>query len=187
MKYNSDFYHHRRSIRRGNYDYSLAGAYFVTICIKNREFLLGEIRNNKVYLSNIGNIVKKIWEKMPGHFIDVRLDRFVIMPNHLHGIIVIQRKPSKDTKFISSKADSHPKRRALDLGQIVAYFKYQSAKIINEINKTPGSPFWQRNYFEHIIHNKEEMGKYRKYINENPVNWDKDKENPINVIVGPGP
>jgi len=187
MKYNSDLYHHRRSIRIGNYDYSLAGAYFVTICIKNRECLLGEIRNNKIHLTSIGNIVKKFWEKIPGHFKDVRLDRFVIMPNHLHGIIVIQRKPSIDTEVISSKVDSNPKRRSLDLGQIVAYFKYQSTKIINEINKTPGSPLWQRNYFEHIIHDKEEMRKYRKYINENPVNWHKDKENLINVKVGPGP
>jgi len=187
MKYNSDFYYHRRSIRRGNYDYSLAGAYFVTICIKNRECLLGKISNNKVHLTSSGDIVKKFWEEIPGHFEDVRLDRFVIMPNHLHGIIVIQRKPSKGTGFISSEDDSHPKRRPLDLGQIVAYFKYQSTKIINEINKTPGSPLWQRNYFEHIIHDKEEMRKCRKYINENPLNWHKDKENPIYVKVGPGP
>ncbi len=81
MKYNSDL-HHRRSIRRRNYDYSLAGAFFVTICIKNRECLLGEICNNTVYLSDMGNIIKKSWLKIPEHFKDVRLDRFVIMPNH---------------------------------------------------------------------------------------------------------
>jgi REP element-mobilizing transposase RayT len=146
--------------------------------------LLGEICNNTVYLSSIGNIVKKSWLKIPGHFKDVRLDRFVIMPNHLHGIIIIQRKPSKDTDIISSEVDSNHKHRALDLGQIVAYFKYKTTKIINEINKTPGSPLWQRNYYEHIIHDEEEMKRYRKYINENPKNWVTDKENPINVKVG---
>jgi REP element-mobilizing transposase RayT len=181
MKYDSDL-RHRRSIRRREYDYSLAGAYFVTICIRNRECLLGEICNNTAYLSSIGNIVKKSWLKIPGHFKDVRLDRFVIMPNHLHGIIIIQRKPSKDTDIIS-EVDSNSKRRALDLGQIVAYFKYQTTKIINKINKTPGSPLWQRNYYEHIIRDEEEMKKYCKYINENPKNWDTDKENPINVKV----
>ena len=183
MKYNTDF-QHRRSIRRKSYDYSLAGAYFVTICIKNRECLLGGTRNNKVYLSSMGNLVNESWIKIPGHFEDVRLDRFVIMPNHLHGIIVIQRKPSKDIDIISSGVDSNPKRRARDLGQIVAYFKYQSTKIINELRKTPGSPVWQRNYFEHIIHDNEEMEKYRKYIQENPFNWETDKENPINIKIG---
>jgi putative transposase len=185
MKYNAAS-HHRRSIRRRGYDYSLAGAYFVTICIKNRDCLLGEIGNDKVYLSRMGNIVKESWMKIPVHFKDVRLDQFVIMPNHLHGIIVIQRKPSKDTDVLPPDVDSINKRRALDLGQILAYFKYQSTKIINELRDTPGFPVWQRNYYEHIIHDEEEMKKYRKYIIENIVNWDTDKENPINVKVGAG-
>jgi len=180
MKYNVDL-HHRRSIRRNEYDYSLAGAYVVTTCINNRECLLGETRYNKVYLSNMGNIVKRAWIKIPEHFKDVRLDRFVIMPNHMHGIIVIQRKPSKDIDVLPSKVNSNSKRRARDLGQIVAYFKYQSTKLVNDLRKTPGSPLWQRNYYEHIIHDKEEMIKYHKYIQENPANWDNDKENPINV------
>jgi REP element-mobilizing transposase RayT len=134
----------------------------------------------------MGNIVKESWLKIPGHFKDVRLDQFVIMPNHLHGIIVIQRKPSKDIDVLLSDVDPGSRRRARDLGQIAAYFKYQSTKIINELRDTPGFPVWQRGYYEHIIHDEEEMKKYRKYIQENSANWDTDKENPINVKVGAG-
>jgi len=172
MKFNGNRFF-RRSHRRKGYDYSLAGAFFVTINVKNRQRLLCEIKNNVVNLSKIGNIVKESWEKIPGHFKDVRLDEFVIMPDHFHGIIVIQRKPAGNSEDLCENTDNNSKRRARDLGQIVAYFKYQSTKCINQLRHTPGLPFWQKDYHEHLIRNQDEMKIYRNYTRKNPIKWTK--------------
>jgi REP element-mobilizing transposase RayT len=86
LKYNPDK-HHRKSTRLNGYDYSSAGAYFVTICVKNRECLLGEIQNGKMILNDFGNIIDYHWKNIPSHFQNVDLDQFIVMPNHLHGIL----------------------------------------------------------------------------------------------------
>jgi len=88
MKYNPDI-HHRRSIRLQGYDYSQSGAYFITTCTQNRECLFGEIHNGKMYLNEYGEIAKKCWVEIPKHHQNVQLDEYVIMPNHIHGIVVI--------------------------------------------------------------------------------------------------
>ena len=88
MKYNPDI-HHRRSIRLQGYDYSSPGAYFVTMCTHNRECLFGEIANGKMRLNELGKIASQCWLAIPDHFPHARLGAFVIMPNHVHGIIWI--------------------------------------------------------------------------------------------------
>jgi REP element-mobilizing transposase RayT len=155
--------HHRHSIRLAGYDYAQAGVYFVTICTQNRECLLGDVIDNTMRLSTYGRIATEWWNNIPDHFDNAELDGYVAMPNHLHGIIVLH-SPETGT----------PRRT---LGQIIAYFKYQSTKSINDLCDTPGRRFWQRNYYEHIVQNETELNRVREYIINNPVSWVTDDEN----------
>ena len=164
-----------------DYDYSRSGAYFVTVCAHNREMLFGEIADCEIILNECGDIVNRCRRKIPAHFAQVELDGFVIMTNHVHGIITINsvgagfsRPNVENAKCnIIGRGD-----RAPTLGQIVAYFKYEAAKQVNKLRNAPGVRFWQRNYYEHIIRNDSELNRIRKYIIENPLKWDIDSENP---------
>jgi REP element-mobilizing transposase RayT len=170
MNYNPEA-HHRRSIRLKGYDYSQNEAYFVTICACNRECLFGEVANGVIELSPIGESTYKFWFEIPWHFENVQLDEFVVMPNHFHGIIVITD---------NCRGGVTPPLQKCTLGKIVAYFKYQTTKFINQIRNIPGLPLWQRNYYEHIIRNEDELNRIRQYIIENPLKWEEDIENPLN-------
>jgi REP element-mobilizing transposase RayT len=175
MSFNPDV-HHRRSIRLGGYDYSRAGAYFVTICTRNRDCLLGELAGGEMRLNEAGRIVQEEWMKSARLRPRVILDEFVVMPNHLHGIIALgdgrgtlQRAPTTE-RFGKPTSDSIP--------TIVRLFKSATTKRINEIRGTPNLPVWQRNYYEHVIRNDEELTRIRKYIQDNPLKWEMDRENP---------
>jgi putative transposase len=197
MKYDPDIYD-RRSIRLKEYDYSQPGAYFITVCVKDKTCLFGDIVDNEMRLNDAGNMVKKWWFQTAEKYKDIELDEFVIMPNHFHGIIVINNdyhnncrgavsapivvssipiKPGGETPPLQ-KTES-PKRT---LGNIVAYFKYQSAKQINQISNMPGCLLWQRNYYEHIIRSENEMDRIRQYIAENPFKWAEDEENLMKIM-----
>jgi REP element-mobilizing transposase RayT len=184
MKYASHK-HHRRSIRLKGYDYSEEGGYFVTICTHNRECLFGEIVEGEMRLNEIGKIVKEEWLRTPIIRENVEFDEFVIMPNHLHCILFIVNKrrgvwqytPTKESTNISTPFRSPSKT----IGAIVRGFKSATTKRVNEIHKISGIPLWQRNYYEHIIRNEEDLNNIRTYIDENPTDWYYDKENPENV------
>ena len=162
-----------KSTRLPNRDYSSNGAYYVTICTKNRECFLGEIINEKMVLSEIGRIVHKFWYEIPQYFGNVILDEFIIMPDHVHGILIICNKPCRDGVTPSLQYRQRP-----TLGQIVGYFKYQSTKSINEFRNMPGVSIWQTRFHEHIIRNEHELNIKRKYIINNPLNWEFDRNNP---------
>ena len=173
--------HRRRSIRLKDYDYSQSGAYFITICTHNKEILFGEILDGEMQLNEWGNVVEDCWDEVPRHFKNVELDAFIVMPNHVHGIIIITNDihvgaglPRPYNKNISGGVKH-------TLGQIVAYFKYQSSKRINSIRGTSGMPVWQRNYYEHIIRNERDLDEIRQYIINNPLKWELDTENPKNI------
>jgi putative transposase len=191
--------HHRRSIRLRGYDYSGEGLYFVTICTHEREQALGEIRDGRMVLSGFGEIAKRCWEEIPGHFENVDLGEYVIMPNHVHGVILLRDIPRRDkvTSSLHDVATSDPQQsttksegdgsetesqrsiitRPPTLGQIVASFKYQSTKSINVIRDTPGTRFWPRNYYEHIIRDGDDLDRIRNYIASNVYRWAEDREN----------
>jgi REP element-mobilizing transposase RayT len=196
--------HHRRSIRLKGYDYSSEGAYYVTTVTLSRECLFGEIIDKEVYLSNYGKIVQKWWESIPIHFPNVELGAFVIMPNHVHGIIFMSTEsrgevvsprdnPNRDNQGsiiheeISRNVDESMKQdgetpplHKRTLGQILAYFKYQCTKEMNKIEDAQTiTRFWQRNYYEHIIRNEKELKQKTDYILDNPSRWDEDAENPL--------
>jgi REP element-mobilizing transposase RayT len=189
--------HHRRSIRLQGYDYSQAGAYYVTIVAWRRECLFGEVVNKEMRLSRYGEIVQKWWEEIPVHFANVETGAFIVMPNHVHGIIFIVNRrgtvpvPEEyGANEISNDDDTSPKiqggetppLRAPTLGQIVAYFKYQSTKEMNLLDNTDTvTKFWQRNYYEHVVRNETDLQNKTDYIEANPLLWDEDDENPINT------
>ncbi|MGI2902330.1 transposase [Tolypothrix sp. VBCCA 56010] len=175
MKYNPNI-HHRRSIRLRGYDYSLIGAYFVTICTQYRECCLGNLVDGDMKFTLRGAIAYRFWFQIPDRFPNVELDEFIVMPNHIHGIIVITDK-STGAGGAEEGGETPPLRKPT-LGQIVAYYKYQTTKIINQIDDTPGHRVWQRNFYDRIIRREQALHTIRQYIITNPNRWVKDPHNP---------
>ncbi len=169
MTYNPDV-HHRRSIRLQDYDYAQSGAYFVTICAFQRECLFGEIMNGEMNLNEMGDIAVTTWKWLATHYPYVELDEWVVMPNHLHGIIVRDDRGGLQTE--------NPK----PLGGLIGAFKTVSTKGINQLRNNPGCPVWQRNYYERVIRNERELATVRQYIVNNPMKWALDKDNPVNMV-----
>ncbi|MFZ4554848.1 MAG: REP-associated tyrosine transposase [Pseudanabaena sp.] len=155
MSYNPEI-HHRRSIRLQGYDYSQSGAYFITICTFQRQHLFGEVNNGEMQLNVIGQVISAIWQKIPQHFPNVKLDEFVLMPDHLHGIIVILEQADKSHSLVT----------------IMQNFKSISTRKINKINQNSGVPIWQRNYYERIVRDDQELHRLREYILANPESWE---------------
>ena len=169
--------HRRRSIRLQGYDYAQAGAYFVTLCAWNREYLFGDIIDGKMVLNNAGQIAKQCWQDIPAHFPKVALDEFVIMPNHVHGILYIVGssqevggEPNVGAKDFSPLP--RPRGTSKTLGSIVRGFKIGVTKWMRQHTTTRN--VWQRNYWEHIIRNETELDHLREYIQNNPAKWELD-------------
>jgi putative transposase len=185
MTYNPDI-HHRRSIRLGEYDYSANGAYFVTICVQGRECLFGVIAGGEMRLNDAGQMVKEVWKGLPGRFPTMVLDEFVVMPNHVHGIICIVGAPLAAPGFESDQKGRGAESKgaassARTLGQIMRAFKSISAIGVNRLLRRQEQPLWQRNYYERIIRDEAELNAARKYVAENPMKWSEDKENPAYI------
>jgi putative transposase len=181
----------RRSIRLKGWDYTSLGWYFVTICAQNRQCLFGDIANGDMLLNDAGRNVKKCWQDIPEHFPHVTLDEFVIMPNHVHGIIFIAHSvgaynhtPQKLDRPIRRRAniysplpDNPPLRSpSKTVGSIVRGFKIGVSEWFRK--NSDMSAIWQRNYYEHIIRNEIELDQTRQYICANPATWPLDDENP---------
>ncbi|NUO08167.1 MAG: transposase [Candidatus Brocadia sp.] len=179
--------HHRRSIRLKEYDYSRNGAYFITVCVYDKKCIFGKIINESVELTHIGKMVNDFWYEIPNHFKNVILDTFIVMPNHIHGIIIITGdcmdavSTPPNINIDNGRDGVSPPKWKRTLGQIIGYYKYQTTKIINQMNKTAGDHLWQRNYYDHIIRNVDNLNKIREYIIQNPLKWALDRENPENV------
>ncbi|MFH1838509.1 MAG: transposase [Candidatus Kuenenbacteria bacterium] len=161
---------HRFSIRLKGYNYSRVWMYFVTICIKDRKCLLGNIINEKIILNELGRIVKKCWEEIIIHYPNIELDEFIIMPNHLHGIIFITDDLVRVQNFEPLQENKYQHIISGSIGAIIRGFKIGVKKIYRQ-------SIWQRNYYEHIIRNENSLEKIRNYIYNNPNNWQNDIEN----------
>jgi REP element-mobilizing transposase RayT len=170
--------HHRNSIRLRGYDYSSSGAYFVTVCIKNKECLFGEIVDGMMRLNHAGELIHEIWDALPKRYDDIDLDAFVVMPNHVHGIIILTDTPAVGAGLAlpsrKGAASSAP-----TLGDVIRTFKSISTIQVNRLLTRTGQPLWQRNYYEHIIRNETGLDSIRAYIAMNPQNWMMDEENPV--------
>jgi REP-associated tyrosine transposase len=204
MKYNSDI-HRRRSMRLMGYDYSQAGAYFVTICTQNRQCLFGDIGDDgEMLLNDAGQMVHRIWNDSPVKYSGIEIDEFVLMPNHFHGIIVIvgtqfiapcdcdttnrnknrgvmNHAPTENNATNNGQMKQGAIMSVPAIGEIVRAFKAHCTYAINQIRNTTGHPVWQRNYYEHIIRNDQSLQKIRQYITNNPAKWADDENNPANV------
>ena len=161
----------RRSLRLRNYDYASPGAYFITICSHRGACLFGRIAHGLMRLNALGTLVETCWHALPTHYPHVELDAFVVIPNHVHGILVL--------------ADESPKRHGLP--EIVRAFKTLSSRRVNEMRDRGGTPIWQRGYYEHVIRNEGLLGRIRDYVETNPCRWELDKENPKNIGAGSNP
>ena len=167
---------HRRSIRLPGYDYTQAGAYYVTIVTWRRDCLFGEVVDGVMILNDFGKIVEEEWERTPIVRSNVELGAYMVMPNHFHGILIVAdgvgaSRRLAPTKVISPKPGS--------LGAIMAQFKSIVTKRIWKSDENiNGTPIWQRNYYEHIIHDERDMQSKWDYIEGNPVLWNDDYENP---------
>ena len=182
--------HHRRSVRLRGYDYSSPGKYFVTICVQHRERLYGEVINGEMKLNDAGLMVEKWWLELANKFPLIDLDEHVIMPNHLHGIIVIvDRRGREKDLFYTGKTRGQiahamagiPEKSA-PLPEIVQWFKTMTTNEYIRGVKELGWPrfdrkLWQRNYYEHVIFSLKSLRNIRQYIRANPLMWPYDRDN----------
>jgi len=181
----------RKNLRLENYDYSLTGAYFLTICTEHMKCLFGDIANGAMELNELGSAVERAWLSIPEHFPRAELDEYVVMPNHLHGIVslmpetgaVIPKEFFSSPRWTDSSPDS--KRKSFKRGPkpgsipaIVGAFKATASRRINELRGTPNRPVWQRNYYEHIIRSERSLLRIREYVANNPLRWTLDRLNP---------
>jgi REP element-mobilizing transposase RayT len=186
MNFTPVYYSGRHSIRLKGYDYAQAGGYFVTIVTQGRECFFGEIHNDKMILNDAGRMVKAAWEALPQRFPNIGLDIFKVMPNHLHGIVVIHDDPV--VPALSSRATT---RVAPTLGDIVGAFKsITTHEYIRGVDESNWPQFykrlWQRNFYEHIIRDQPDYERIARYIADNPSNWAEDEENPaLSACEGP--
>ncbi len=163
----------RQSLRLPTYDYRGNGAYFVTICSYQRR--------NAFAAAHVRAAILAAWDAIPEHFPAVATDSFVMMPNHVHGIVRILRERSVGAQHAAPLRSGGARRFAVlpgSLGAIIRSFKAASTKRINEIHRTPGTPVWQRNYYERVIRDERELAAVREYIALNPLKWELDHENP---------
>lgn len=216
MTYNPDI-HHRHSIRLKDYDYSRNGAYFVTICVWQRECMFGGIVNDEMVLNDMGRIVVGEWEKTSKMRSNVELDVFSVMPNHFHAIFLIRdnvgahvdrahisaplpgqktnvgaycMRPESAAMATMLQANDNRahvsaplRRQSGSIGSVFAGFKSATTKQINIFRNNPGCPVWQKNYYERVIRNEDELTRAREYIVNNPMKWELDKENPVNCQI----
>jgi REP element-mobilizing transposase RayT len=202
MTYNPEI-HHRRSIRLKRYDYSQAGAYFVTVCVKDHACLFGDVEQGEMNLNNAGNMVKTWWLSIPDKYKHVELDEYMIMPNHFHGIIKIVgadqcvcpdvclcHDPYIPENSNETRKKGEHKNKGEHMGsplpRIIQWFKTMATnEYIRGIDAQGWERFngklWQRNYYEHIIRDEKELNRIREYIVNNPMQWDLDSENPQNM------
>jgi len=173
----------RHSVRLKGYDYTQVGAYFVTIVTERRNCLFGSIIDGEICLNSVGRIVQSAWNELPKHFSGIDTDMFVVMPNHVHGIICIADNPrvlvgAQHAAPSKHRVPSNPNVQPSSLGAIIRSFKSAVSKLYNEECGRSGLGIWQRNYYEHIIRDERALIRIREYIATNPARWSSDPENP---------
>ncbi len=170
--------HHRRSIRLPGYDYAQSGAYFVTMVTYQRECAFGRIMAGQMLVNEIGAVVREEWLRSAEIRGEIALGEYVIMPNHVHGIVIIRDVGAHGHAPLPVRTSQRPAR---SLGSFVAGYKAAATRRINVIRGTPGHPVWQRNYYERVIRGDADLNHIRQYIADNPAYWEEDVENPDRV------
>ena len=161
MKNKSDRY--RKNLRLKDFDYSIAGYYFVTILSDKRKNIFGNIIDGEINLNPLGLIIEKTWLEIPIHFPYIEVDAYVVMPNHFHGIVII-------TEVGAQHAEPQWVIKTQPLGVIVRSFKSAVTKSAHDLGLFIGEKIWQRNYYEHIIRDEDDYEKIVDYVSANPIN-----------------
>ena len=189
MKYDPNK-HHRRSTRLKKYDYSTPGAYFITICTYQKECMFGEVVDGSMQLNSTGLTIHACWLTLPRHFHQLTLDGFVIMPNHLHGILWLGSDTGRGEAFgqnipddrSSSSPNASPLQpcgtRSGSVGAMIQTFKSVSTRRLNQLRGATGKTVWQRSYYDRIIRNEASLQQIRQYIQNNPLSWQQDQLHP---------
>lgn len=177
--------HDRRTFRLRGYDYAQPGSYFVTACTQGRQLLFGVVLGGQMRVNEFGGIVQEEWFRTQQIHPEALLDVFVVMPNHIHGIIIINQSRTgvnhgvthpRATQTVAPARPAGPGSGSL--GAILGQIKSITTKRINLMRRTPQEPVWQRNFYEHIIRTQQALDKIREYILTNPERWPFDPENP---------
>lgn len=176
--------HHRRSTRLQGYDYAQAGAYVITVVTHERAHVFGVVADVMV-LNEFGWIAEECWLAIPNHFLHVELDAHIVMPNHVHGILLLTSHADNDgvgAQHCCAPTTNPAKARTINvasgsIGAIVRSYKSAVTKRINTLRNTPETPVWQRNYHDRIVRNERELMAFRTYIEDNPLQWALDREN----------
>jgi REP element-mobilizing transposase RayT len=161
--------HDRKSVRLKGHDYAAAGKYFVTICTYDRDCIFGNVIDEEMKLSQFGEIVRDAWYDLPNHNNGIDLGEFIVMPNHILVIIIIND--------VGAGSEPAPTGKRHGLTEIIRQLKTFSSIRINKTRNTIGIRVWQRGYYEHIIRNEKELNNIRDYIINNPIKWAYDEEN----------
>lgn len=205
--------HHRRSLRLQNYDYAARGSYFVTIRVAGGECVFGDIQDSQVHLNPCGQIARQCWGSLSEHFPFLALDVFIVMPNHVHGVLHLYRgvpdgnppagvvygmsgsviRGDADEQLgivrrdVACNAPTNGEPRPDDgilrgpetgsLGSVIRSYKSAVTRHINILRGAPGAKLWQRNYYESIVHTREDLERIRSYIRLNPVRWRGERHN----------
>ncbi len=179
-------------MRLPDYDYSIAGSFFVTICARDRAALFGSLQDQRFHANDLGRVVQSCWQAIPNHFPNVTLDEWVLMPNHLHGIVVNwgdkgptcrapadPRSPGVAFPPVVKEAEQPNRFGPLvpnSLGSVVRAFKAAATKTARESGAWSTGTIWQRGYHERLIRTARELEDRRNYIRENPLRWATDRE-----------
>ncbi|MDD4013918.1 MAG: hypothetical protein PHW14_06985 [Candidatus Omnitrophica bacterium] len=170
----------RRSVRLRNYDYTRQGAYYVTVCANDRKCVFGDVRDGEMVLNEYGEFADKYWNEIPEHFPHITLDEHITMPNHVHGILIItghvganNYSPLQNTEISSASSIQRPRGTSKTIGSAIRGFKIGVTKRIRQNINMPN--LWQRNYYEHIIRNEDDLARIREYIMKNPSKWGEDE------------
>lgn len=164
----------RRSIRLRDYDYAKNGAYFVTVCVTQRLCVFGSIEDGVMCCSPVGQVVEAAWQDLPHHTPGLILDAWVVMPNHLHGIVILPGDQAINS--LRENVPRGPKPRSL--GAVIGGFKSAVSREIAAKRLSLVRPLWQRNYYERIVRNDRELDATRRYIESNPLRWADDPDHP---------
>jgi REP element-mobilizing transposase RayT len=163
----------RKQLRLRGYDYAFPGVYFVTICSAGKRAVFGSVSGGKIVLSPAGEIVRSEWVALAERFAGLALDEFVIMPNHLHGVLGFVGQAGGASPAATGGASPSP-----TLFDVIGAFKSISTIKVNRLRRRRGVQLWQRSYYEHIVRTGEDLRKIQRYILENPFMWSLDPENP---------
>lgn len=164
--------YYRRSIRITDYDYSQSGWYYVTICTFDGECLFGKVNKETMILNEVGKNADRCWLKIPEHCSNVKLYDYIVMSNHIHGIIELVNE-NVGVQYLEPLQHRYQHIIPQSVGSIVCGFKVGVSKWVRK--NTNVKYVWQRNYYEHIIRNEKDLFRIQNYINENPLRWSEDK------------